>query len=92
MSVDIHISNYEEFLYSYVDGELSPEEATALEAFVAAHPQVRAELDQLLATKLPRLTPYLTAKPPCTGKPPPRKGTTRPYYSIISTGNCRPQK
>lgn len=57
MSVDIHISNYEEYLYSYVDGELSPEEATALEAFVAAHPQVRAELDQLLAVKLTPDTP-----------------------------------
>ncbi|WP_341834179.1 hypothetical protein WJU16_14350 [Chitinophaga pollutisoli] len=62
MSVDIHISNYEEYLYNYVDGELSPEEATALEAFVAAHPQVRAELDQLLAVKLTPDTPAFDNK------------------------------
>lgn len=62
MSVDIHISNYEEFLYSYVDGELNPEEAAALEAFVAAHPQVRAELDQLLATRLPPPSPVFDGK------------------------------
>ena len=34
MSIDIHISNYEEYLCSYVDGELSPEEITALELFL----------------------------------------------------------
>ncbi|WP_298708356.1 anti-sigma factor [Chitinophaga sp.] len=62
MSIDIHISNYEEYLYSYVDGELSPEEAAALEAFVAAHPQVRAELDQLLAVKLTPDTPVFDNK------------------------------
>lgn len=62
MSIDIHISNYEEYLYSYVDGELSPEEATALEAFVAAHPQVRAEFDQLLAVKLTPESPVFDNK------------------------------
>ncbi|WP_423737067.1 hypothetical protein [Chitinophaga caseinilytica] len=62
MSVDIHISNYEEYLYSYVDGELNPEEAAALEAFVAANPRVRAELDQLLATKLPVPGPVFDGK------------------------------
>lgn len=62
MSIDIHISNYEEYLYSYVDGELNPEEAAALEAFVAAHPRVRAELDQLLATKLTPEAPVFDSK------------------------------
>ncbi len=52
MSIDIHISNYEEYLYSYVDGELAPEEILALEVFLDQHPHLRAELDQLMATRL----------------------------------------
>ncbi|RPD40249.1 anti-sigma factor family protein [Chitinophaga barathri] len=52
MSTDIHISNYEEFLYSYVDGELTPEETLALELFLDQHPHLRTELDQLMATRL----------------------------------------
>ncbi|KAA2245178.1 hypothetical protein F0L74_04245 [Chitinophaga agrisoli] len=45
MSVDINISNYEEYLLSYIDGELSPEECTALEAFLQQHPQQARELE-----------------------------------------------
>ncbi len=52
MSIDIQISNYEDYLYSYVDGELNAEESAALERFVAEHPQVRQELDLLLAARL----------------------------------------
>lgn len=53
MSVDIQISNYESYLYSYVDGELNAEEAAALENFVKLHPHIRQELDMLLSTRLP---------------------------------------
>lgn len=52
MSIDIHISNYEEFLYSYVDGELNAAETAALEAFLDAHPHLRQELELLMATRL----------------------------------------
>ncbi|WP_343700347.1 hypothetical protein [Chitinophaga sp.] len=52
MSIDIHISNYEEFLYSYVDGELNAAETAALEAFLDAHPHLRQELEVLMATRL----------------------------------------
>ncbi|AWO01667.1 hypothetical protein DLD77_08140 [Chitinophaga alhagiae] len=52
MSTDIHISNYEEFLYSYVDGELNAAEIAALEAFLDAHPHLRQELELLMATRL----------------------------------------
>ncbi|MBO9152726.1 anti-sigma factor family protein [Chitinophaga sp. GCM10012297] len=52
MSVDIHISNYEEYLYSYVDGELTPDEIMALELFLDQHPNLRTELDLLMATRL----------------------------------------
>lgn len=45
MSVDINISNYEEFLLSYIDGELNNEEKTALEAFLQQHPQQARELE-----------------------------------------------
>ncbi len=52
MSIDIHISNYEAFLYSYVDGELDTETMAALEAFLDAHPPIRQELELLMATRL----------------------------------------
>lgn len=52
MSTDINISNYESYLYCYVDGELNADEKAALERFAAANPQVRAELDLLMATRL----------------------------------------
>lgn len=52
MSTDINISNYEAYLYSYVDGELQPEEVQALESFLEKYPQFRAELDILLSTRL----------------------------------------
>lgn len=52
MSTDINISNYESYLYSYVDGELNAEETAALERFASANPQVQAELDLLMGTRL----------------------------------------
>jgi anti-sigma factor RsiW len=52
MSTDINISNYESYLYSYVDGELNAEEMAALEHFASTNPQVQAELDLLMATRL----------------------------------------
>ena len=52
MSTDINISNYEDYLYSYVDGELQAEEVLALESFLEKYPQFRAELDILLSTRL----------------------------------------
>lgn len=52
MSVDIHISNYETFLYSYVDGELDAETTVALETFLDVHPHIRQELELLMATRL----------------------------------------
>lgn len=52
MSTDINISNYEDYLYSYVDGELQAEEIAALESFLEMHPQFQAELDLLMSTRL----------------------------------------
>lgn len=52
MSTDINISNYEDYLYSYVDGELQAEEISALESFLEMHPQFRADLDVLMSTRL----------------------------------------
>lgn len=45
MPVDINISNYEEFLLSYIDGELNTEERAALEAFLQQHPAQAKELE-----------------------------------------------
>ncbi len=80
MSIDIHISNYEEFLYSYVDGELNAEESAALEAFVATHPQVRAELDQLLAVKLTPDNPVFDGKASLYRQP---AAPERNYSSVL---------
>ncbi|HEY0608478.1 MAG TPA: hypothetical protein VGD35_02455 [Chitinophaga sp.] len=52
MSVDINISNYEEFLLSYIDGELNNEEQAAMEAFLQQHPQQAKELEVLKAAVL----------------------------------------
>ncbi|RAJ03839.1 hypothetical protein LX64_02716 [Chitinophaga skermanii] len=52
MSVDINISNYEQYLLCYIDGELNPEEIAALELFLEKYPDLRQELAQLEAVKL----------------------------------------
>ena len=52
MSVDINISNYEEFLLSYIDGELNNEERAAVESFLQQHPAQAKELEVLKATIL----------------------------------------
>ena len=48
----INRSNYEEAFLLYLDGELTPEQQEAVEAFIALHPDLGAELDVLLTTKL----------------------------------------
>lgn len=53
MATDINISNYEEYLYSYVDGELDTAEKAAFERFMVQYPQVRQELSLLQGIKLP---------------------------------------
>ncbi|SHM32779.1 hypothetical protein SAMN05444266_107407 [Chitinophaga jiangningensis] len=52
MSIDINISNYESFLLSYIDNELSEEERSALEAFLQHHPAIRQELELLDSIRL----------------------------------------
>ena len=49
----IHLGNYEEYFILYMDGELSPEAMADVERFLEAHPDLRAELDLLMSTKLP---------------------------------------
>lgn len=50
--ITITRSNYEDFFLLYVDGELTPQECDAVEAFAAAHPDLQEELDILLTTRL----------------------------------------
>ncbi|SFE72179.1 hypothetical protein SAMN05518672_109184 [Chitinophaga sp. CF118] len=54
MDLKINISNYEEYLLSAVDGELSGNEMAALELFLQQYPHIREELALL---KSARLTP-----------------------------------
>ena len=48
----INIENYEEFLCSYVDGELNEAETKALLLFLEAHPELKDELSAFESTKL----------------------------------------
>jgi anti-sigma factor RsiW len=52
MEIKIDISNYEEYLLSAVDGELSGEEMVALELFLQQHPHIREEMALLESVKL----------------------------------------
>jgi hypothetical protein len=48
----INLGNYEEFFILYMDNELTSEQTAAVDAFLAAHPDLQAELDLLMSTKL----------------------------------------
>lgn len=50
--IGINRHNYEECLLLYVDGELTPEEKAAVDTFLLLHPDLQAELDGLMQTKL----------------------------------------
>jgi anti-sigma factor RsiW len=52
MKINIDISNYEEYLLSAIDGELSGEEMAELELFLQQHPQIREEMALLESVKL----------------------------------------
>lgn len=51
--MNVNLNNYEEYLLSYVDGELSEQEAAAVRRFLQAHPDKQKELDLLQMTVLP---------------------------------------
>ncbi len=44
---------YEAYFLLYVDGELTPDEKAAVDAFVLLHPDLKEELEALCSTKLP---------------------------------------
>lgn len=48
----VNMENYEEYMLLYADGELKPEEEQELLAFVAANPELEAELKAYAATRL----------------------------------------
>jgi len=48
----INMNNYEEWLVSYVDNEVSEEQRIAIEKFATSHPQVQQELALFQQTKL----------------------------------------
>jgi anti-sigma factor RsiW len=52
LEININISNYEEYLLSAVDGELSGDEMVALEAFLQQYPHIREELTLLESVRL----------------------------------------
>jgi len=48
----VTMDNYEEYLLLYADGELDKEEEKALLDFIAAHPELKGEMDLYTAIKL----------------------------------------
>ncbi|WP_276502956.1 anti-sigma factor family protein [Terrimonas pollutisoli] len=48
----INDSNYEEWLVLYIDNELTPAQKIAVEEFIAAHPAIQLQLENLQKTKL----------------------------------------
>lgn len=51
-SSSISMTNYEQWLFSYIDNELTTEEVKDVERFIAKHPEVKTELGLLQKTKL----------------------------------------
>jgi hypothetical protein len=51
-SISINTDNFEEWLLSYTDNELSAEQKIAVEQFLAAHSVIKTELEFLQKTKL----------------------------------------
>jgi hypothetical protein len=49
----IHLGNYEEFFILFMDNELNKEQRQMVEDFLAAHPDLRGELELLMSTRLP---------------------------------------
>jgi tellurite resistance protein len=48
----IDLTNYEEYLLSYIDNELNPDETSELEIFLSSHPRFKEELTVLQQAKL----------------------------------------
>ena len=55
-------TNYEEYFLLYIDDELTAAEKAAVENFAAANPDLQAELDLLLNTKLQAEEVYMAGK------------------------------
>ncbi|HTM92692.1 MAG TPA: hypothetical protein VL095_09745 [Flavisolibacter sp.] len=49
----VHLGNYEEFFILYMDNELSEEQVKMVDEFLAVHPDLKAEFEVLMSTKLP---------------------------------------
>jgi hypothetical protein len=50
---NIHLGNYEEFFILYMDNELSDAQMAEVDAFLALHPDLQAEFELLMNTRLP---------------------------------------
>lgn len=48
----INLGNYEEYFILYMDNELRADEKMMVESFLSAHPDLKAEMDILMGTKL----------------------------------------
>jgi len=49
----IHLGNYEEFFILYMDNELSQDQVKMVNEFLLAHPDLKAEFEILMSTRLP---------------------------------------
>lgn len=53
MSRKIDINNYEEFALDYLEGTLSPEQASAFQAFLLLNPNIETELSEMASFEMP---------------------------------------
>lgn len=60
MSRKIDINNYEEFALDYIDGTLLPEQASAFQAFLLSHPDIKAELEEMASFEMPAIEAELS--------------------------------
>ncbi|MCB0695785.1 MAG: hypothetical protein KDC07_00390 [Chitinophagaceae bacterium] len=70
----VNMTNYEEYMLLYADGELNHEDEQALLAFVAQHPELQAELKAYAATRLQPDTTIVFEGKEDLMKDEPRKG------------------
>lgn len=79
----IDITNYEGYLYLWHEGELSPQESKEVESFLAAHPDIKSEMEQYYDPEL-----VVTAEAPVCKKAIPIWRWTAAACALLAVGGA----